>query len=57
MLTQLSQVRALLDLAIEARLFQNDDDQRALKDMEKHVHAGKITPDRAVDSVLARVGV
>ena len=48
---------ALLDLAIEARLFQKDDDQKALKDLEKQVHAGEITPDRAVDSVLARIGV
>ncbi len=49
--------RALLDLTIEARIFQKDDDQKALKDMEKQVHAGEITPGRAVDSVLARVGV
>ena len=49
--------RALLDLTIEARIFQKDDDQQALKDMEKQIHAGEITPGRAVDSVLARVGV
>ena len=49
--------RALLDLAIEERIFQKDDDQQALKDMEKQIHAGDITPDRAVDNVLARVGI
>ena len=49
--------RALLDLTIEARIFQKDDDQQALKDMEKQVHAGDITPDQAVDSILARIGV
>ena len=49
--------RALLDLTIEARLFQNDDDQKALKDLETRVRSGEITPDRAVDSVLARIGV
>ncbi len=49
--------RALLDLAIEARLFKKDDDQLALKDMERRVHAGEITPDRAVDRILARIGV
>ena len=48
---------ALLDLAIEARIFQKEGDQKALKDMEKRVHAGQIPPDRAVDSVLARIGV
>ena len=49
--------RALLDLAIAARLFRKDSDQAALKDMEKRVHAGKITPDRAVDEILSRIGV
>jgi LAO/AO transport system kinase len=49
--------RALLDLAIAARLFQNNDDQKALKDLEKQVHDGEITPDRAVDSLLARIGL
>lgn len=48
---------ALLDLAIAARLFQKDGDQTALKDLEIQVHAGDITPDRAVDSVLARIGI
>ena len=48
---------ALLDLAIETQLFQKAGDQNALQDIEKQVLAGKITPDRAVDSVLARIGV
>ncbi len=48
---------ALLDLAIEAQHFQKEDDQKALKDMERQVQAGEITPDRAVDSILARIGV
>ena len=48
---------ALLDLAIKAQLFQEDDAQKALRDMEKQVQAGEITPDRAVDRILARIGV
>lgn len=49
--------RALLDLAIEARLFQKDGDQQVLRDIENQIRAGEITPDLAVDSVLARIGV
>ena len=49
--------RALLDLAIAARLFQKEGDQKALKDLERQVHAGNITPDRAVDCILARIGL
>ena len=49
--------RALLDLAIAARLFQKEGDQKALKYIERQVRAGDITPDRAVDSVIARIGV
>ena len=48
---------ALLDLAIETQLFQKAEDQKALEDIEKQVLAGKITPDRAVAGILARIGV
>lgn len=49
--------RALLDLAIKARLFQKHGDRQALMEMEKLVHAGEITPNRAVDNVLAKIGI
>ncbi len=48
---------ALLDMEVAARLFQKEADQKALKDMEKKVHVGDIAPDRAVDILLARIGL
>ena len=49
--------QALLDLAIETQLFQKEDDQKALRGIKRQVRAGNITPDRAVASILARIGV